>query len=140
MHGSTKKMVECLVDALVRLDVKVHRFDMQSTDLGKLAIALVDAATIVLATPTVLVGPHPAIVEAAFLGNALRPKARFAAILNSYGWASKAVEQLSGMLTSLKPEVLGVVSSKGYPRKEHCDEIEKLAETIAAKHKEIGAV
>ena len=53
----------------------VHQFDLSVTDIGKLAIALVDAATIVIGTPTVHAGPHPVVLYAAYLANALRPKA-----------------------------------------------------------------
>ena len=36
----------------------------------------------------------------------------------SYGWGSKAVEQLTGMIPNLKAEVLAPVISKGFPREE----------------------
>ncbi|HPI98962.1 MAG TPA: MBL fold metallo-hydrolase, partial [Synergistales bacterium] len=61
MHGSTEKMVDHLVSALVERDIKVERFELSTTDLGKLAMALVDAATIVIGTPTVHFGPHPIV-------------------------------------------------------------------------------
>ncbi|HIE30599.1 TPA: MBL fold metallo-hydrolase, partial [Candidatus Poribacteria bacterium] len=50
MHGSTKKMVEYLVSALTEKGVTVYQFDLAVTDIGKLAISLVEAATIVLGT------------------------------------------------------------------------------------------
>ena len=93
MHGSTK-MVEYLVRA-GRQGVTVKQFDLAATDIGKLAMALVDAATVVIGTPTVLIGPHPNVAYAAFLANALRPKLKFASIIGSYGWGSKAVEQIA---------------------------------------------
>jgi len=40
------------------------------TDIGKLAMDLVDAATIILGTTTILAGPHPYAAYAAFLANA----------------------------------------------------------------------
>ncbi len=48
MHGSTEKMVHYLVSALTKRGVKVHLFNLAVTDIGKLAISLVDAATIVI--------------------------------------------------------------------------------------------
>ncbi len=56
MHRSTKKMVDFLVAALVEKGVNVEQFDLVVTDIGKLAIALVDAGTIVVVTPTVFAG------------------------------------------------------------------------------------
>jgi flavorubredoxin len=140
MHGSTHRMVEYLVGALAERGVTVHQFDLAVTDIGKLAITLVDAATIVLGTPTVHVGPHPAVAYAAQLANALRPKARFASIVGSYGWSSKAVEQIAGLIPNLKVEVLDPVLCKGYPREADFEALNELAGTIAGKHQELGLV
>ena len=138
MHGSTQKMVEYFVGALTDRGVTVKQFNLAATDIGKLAMALVDAATMVIGTPTVLVGPHPNVAYAAFLANALRPRLQFISIIGSYGWGSKAVEQLTGMIPNLKAEVLAPVISKGFPREEDFKALDNLASTIAEKHKERG--
>jgi len=140
MHGSTQKMVEYFVGALADKGVTVKQFNLAATDIGKLAMALVDAATMVIGTPTVLVGPHPNVAYAAFLANALRPRLQFISIIGSYGWGSKAVEQLTGMIPNIKAEVLAPVLSKGFPRKEDFQALDNLAGTIAEKHKERGFV
>jgi len=138
MHGSTEKMVGHFVRALVDRGVTVKQFNLSVVDLGKLAMALVDAATLVIGTPTVLVGPHPNVAYAAFLANALRPRLQFVSIIGSYGWGSRAVEQLKGMIPNLKVEVLDPVISKGFPREEDFKALDNLASTIADKHKEHG--
>ena len=138
MHHSTKKMVDFLVAALVEKGVNVEQFDLVVTDIGKLAIALVDAGTIVVGTPTVLAGPHPSAVYAAFLANALRPKTKFLSIIGSYGWGGKTVETLAGLIPNLKVEVLDPVLVKGSPKADDFKALENLAETIAEKHKEQG--
>lgn len=134
MHGSTQKMVDCLVGSLAERGVKVHLFDLTVTDIGKLAIALVDAATLVIGTPTVHIGPHPAVYYASHLANALRPKLRYASIIGSYGWSSKAIEQIAGLIPNLKVELLDTVLCRGDPRSETFAALEKLAATIAARH------
>lgn len=136
MHGSTKEMVDYLVEALAERGVTVRQFNMTKTDIGKLAIALVDAATMVIGTPTIMVGPHPNIVYAAFLANALRPKLQFVSIIGSYGWGGKAVEQLQGMIPNLKVEVLQPVIIKGFPKEADFQALNNLADTIVEKHKE----
>ena len=138
MHESTKKMVEHLAGALIRRDIVVRQFNLATTDLGRLAMALVDAATIVLGSPTVLTGTHPKVAYAAFVANALRPKAKFASIIGSFGWGGKMVEQLSGLLTNLKVEVLTPVIAKGQPKDEEYLALDMLADQILAKHREIG--
>ena len=136
MHGSTHEMVGYLVEALTERGVTVKQFDLTATDIGKLAIALVDAATVIIGTPTVLAGPHPNVVYATFLANALRPKLSFVSVIGSYGWGGKAVEQLAAMLTNLKVEILEPVLCKGFPTKDDFKALDSLATTIAEKHKE----
>jgi flavorubredoxin len=138
MHGSTKLMVEHLVGALADKGVTAKQFNLEATDVGKLAMALVDAGTLVIGVPTVLVGPHPAVAQAAFLANAVRPKLQFVSIIGSYGWGSKAVEQLSAMIPNLKVEVLPPVYCKGLPKADDLKALDALAESIAQKHKERG--
>ena len=135
MHNSTKQMVEYFIDSLTNRNVYVERFDLSAVDLSKLAMSLVDAATIVIGTPTVLAGPHPNVVYAAHLCNALRPKLKFASIIGSYGWGGKTVEYIEGMLSNLKVEVLKPVICKGLPREENLKALDDLAELISEKHR-----
>lgn len=136
MHGSTRKMVEYLTGALAQRGVAVKQFDLAVTDIGSLAMALVDAATAVIGTPTVLAGPHQNVACAAILANALKPKLRFVSIIGSYGWGGKAVEQLTAMIPNLKVEILEPVLCKGFPREAEFVALDKLAAAIAEKHKE----
>lgn len=138
MHGSTKAMVEYLAGALLKRGVNVRQFDLTVADTGKLAMSLVDAATLVLGTCTVLGGAHPLAASAAFLANALRPNLKYASIIGSFGWGSRTIEQITGSLTNLKVELIEPVYIKGNPREEDFIALDKLAETIAQKHKEKG--
>ena len=134
MHGSTEKMAEHLMAALADRGVKVHLFDLAVTDLGKLAISLVDAATLVLGTPTVHIGPHPAVFHAAHLANALRPKLRYASVIGSYGWSSQATEQIAGLIPNLKVEILRPVLCRGCPREKDFEALDVLANAIWERH------
>lgn len=138
MHQSTRRMVEHFVSALVEKGVRVELFNLAVTDIGKLAMALVDAATIVVGSPTVLAGPHPYAAYAAFLANALRPNTKFLSIIGSYGWGGKTVETLAGMIPNLKVEVLEPILCKGAPSDDTFKALDHLAATIALKHKEHG--
>jgi flavorubredoxin len=136
MHGITRAMVERLVDGLMKRGVSVQQFELSGADLGKIAMALVDAATIVIGTPTVLAGPHPLAANAAVLANALRPNTKFVSIIGSYGWGGKAVETLTSLIPNIKAEVLPPILCKGYPKETDWQAIDNLAETIAKKHQE----
>ena len=140
MHDSTREMVEHFVDALAERGIKVRQFNLTGVDIGELAMALVDAATVVIGSPTVLIGAHPSAAYAAFLANALRPKTRFVSIIGSFGWGGKMVEQLSGMLGNLKIEVIEPVIAKGVATDKDFIALDILAEKIAAKHREIGVL
>jgi flavorubredoxin len=135
MHGSTHEMVRYMVEALAEKGITVKKFDLSEVDLGKLAMALVDAATLVIGTPTMLVGPHPKAVYAAYLANTLRPKTRFASIIGSYGWGGRAKEEIIKMISNLKVELLTPVIIKGFPREKDFKALENLAGTIAERHK-----
>ncbi len=138
MHGSTTKMVSYFVESLMERGIKVKQFELSTVDIGKLAMALVDAATVVIGSPTVLAGAHPSAAYATFLANALRPKTKFATVIGSYGWGGKMVEQLTGLLTNLKAEIIEPVLAKGEPKESDYAALDKLADEIHKKHKEIG--
>jgi flavorubredoxin len=138
MHGSTKKMIEYFVGALMKKGIGVQQFDLVTADIGRLAIELVDAAGVVLASPTFLIGAHPAAAYAAFLVNALRPKTKYLSIIGSFGWGGKMTEQITGMLGNLKAEILEPVIAKGHPKDDDFAALDKLADKILAKHKELG--
>ncbi|MHC1596632.1 MAG: FprA family A-type flavoprotein, partial [Candidatus Syntropharchaeales archaeon] len=138
MHGTTKQMIDYFVEALIERGITVKQFNLSETDIGKLAMALVNAATVVIGSPTVLVGPHPKVVYAAYLANALRPKLRFASIIGSYGWGGRMVEQLAGMIPNLQVEILDPVVVKGVPKKEEFRALDRLADEIANKHNGLG--
>jgi flavorubredoxin len=113
----------------------VEPFDLASTDIGRIAEALVDAPTLVLGTPTMLGGPHPHVVAAAYLVNMLKPRLKHFSVIGSYGWGGRTVEMLSEMLSSLKAEALPVVMSKGLPGEAELQALDDLADLIAEKHK-----
>ncbi len=136
MHGSTARLVERLTGALSERGVTVQQFDLSATDIGKLAMALVDAPTLVVGSSTVHAGPHPLAIYAASLANALRPRLRYASVIGSYGWGERAVSGIAQMIPNLKVEILEPVLCKGYPREEQLLQIDLLAETIALKHRE----
>ena len=139
MHGSTRLMADRLVTSLVERGVSVRYYNLVETDIGKLAVDLVDAATVVLGTPIVLGGPHPLAAYAAIVTNALRPKVKHLAAFGSFGWGGKVIEKLTEHLSALSgAELLPPVLVKGLPKSADFAAIDALAESIAAKHAALG--
>ncbi len=140
MHGSTKKMVDALVDSLGKYGVEVKVRDLIRSDMGEVAIDLVDITTLVIATPTMLAGPHPQAVYAAYLANALKPKVKIVGIIGSYGWGGRTVDILKANLGALKVELLEPLLIKGLPKDEDYEKIDEFAKKIAEKHRELGVM
>ena len=137
MHASTRHMVDHLIEALTERGVLVERFNLDDPENGRLAVSLVDSATLVVGTPTVLGSAHPNALYAANLAGLLKPKVRHAAVIGSYGWGSMAPKHILAALTKLKLEDLGSVQAKGRPDASTRDELDALADAIAARHAEL---
>lgn len=140
MHGSTKKIVDYLVENLIQKGITVKPFNLTTSDIGELALSLVDASTLVIATPTVLTGPHPSAVYAAYLVNSLRPKLKFVSIIGSYGWGGRTTELLKGMLTNIRAEIIDPVIVMGFPKEKDFKKMDELAKEIIRKHKELKLI
>jgi flavorubredoxin len=138
MHESTKKMAEYLREELIDRGIDVHFFNLQGADIGEIAMQLVDAATFVVGAPTVLAGLHPVAMNAVYTANALRPKTKFISLISSFSWGEKATDSVKAALTNFKAELLAPVVSKGYPKENEFRQLDRLADDIASKHREIG--
>jgi flavorubredoxin len=137
MHGSTRKMVDHLIDELTERNITVKPYSLTEGDLGELAIDLVDAATIIIAAPTVLNGAHPEALYGAALINALRPKTKYAGIIGSFGWGGLMEKQLGSLLNKMKVEYFDSIIIKGDPKNEDFAALDQLADAIQAKHTEL---
>jgi flavorubredoxin len=140
MHGSTQHMVDYLVDSLIERGLIVKPLNLTYIDMGELALDLVDATTMVIASPTVLTGPHPSVVYATYLANALRPKLKFVSVMGSYGWGGRMLDQITGMIGNLRVEMITPLIIKGFPKEEDYKKIDAMADEITAKHEQLGII
>ena len=134
MHGSTERMVRILTELLMERNVEVKPFNLTGADTGLLAMELVDAATVILATPTVLFGPHPTMASAAYLANLVKPKTRYASVIGSYGWGGKTIDVIQSMIPHIKAEIIPPVYILGVPDEKTREDLKKMADTIVLKH------
>lgn len=133
MHGSVEKMVDHLIKRLEQKGIRAYKFDLSATDIGRLAISLVDAAALVVGTPTVLGEAHPMVSYAARLANALKPKTKFVSVMASYAWGGKAVEKIAESIPNIKAELIEPVVIKGHPGEDDLKKIDALADALAAR-------
>jgi len=134
MYESTARMVAYLTDRLIERGLGVRPINVVGLDTGDYAMSLVDASTIVFASPTVLSGPHPDVAYAALLANVLNPKAKYAAVVGSFGWEGNLPEIVKGMLPKLGARFFEPVMVKGLPREAAFADLDRLADDIAAAH------
>lgn len=140
MYESTKEMIDYLSEKLEAKGIKTFKFDMVEDDLGDLAMTLVDAGTIVMGTSMVLAGPHPVSINVAYIASVLRPKAKFASLIGSYGWGGKLFDLIAQILAPLKLDLIEPLQVKGKPKEDAYKKLDEMAESIFEKHKSIGLV
>ena len=132
MYDNTTKMVDYLTGRLMEKGLSVKRFNMVGVDTGQFTKALVDASTVVFATPTVLTGPHPSVVTGIYLLHVLKAKTKFVAVVNSYGWSGNLADRIKDMLPKLKAQLryLDPVLVKGLPKENDYKALDRLADEI----------
>jgi flavorubredoxin len=135
MYGSTEKLVNRMEEKLKSKGIEVKKYNLLSYDTGDFAMDLVDAHALVLGTGTVLGNPHPLMASALILIKDLKPAAKLSVILNSYGWAGTAVEQMHSVLDNLGIENMGICKSYGPPSIEEFTQIDIMAAKLAERMK-----
>ena len=140
MYNSTTEMIDYLANKLAEKGIPSIKYDMVDGNLGDLAIALVDGTTIVLGTSMVLAGPHPAAFNTVYLASLLRPKAKVASFIGSYGWGGNLFGKMAEILNPLKLDVIEPILVKGKAKLEDYKKIDEMAESIYLKHKELELI
>ena len=101
-------------------------------------MALVDGTTIVMGTSMVVAGPHPASVNVAYIASILKPKAKFASFVGSYGWGGKLFDILADILGKLRLDVIEPVQIVGRLKQDDFAKLDDMVKTIVEKHKSLG--
>lgn len=138
MWNSTDKMVKVIEDTLASEGIEVAKHNLAVGDIGELARDLVDSRAIVLGAPTVLGGAHPLAMYATYLARVLRPPAKFAVVLTSYGWSGGAMKHIQETLGPTKMEIVGALEINGPPTETDINKIVEYGKILAKKIKEQG--
>jgi len=101
-------------------------------------MATVDAATIILAAPTILTNMHPMAELVAYWVSILRPKAKAYGFIGSYGWGGKTLETVKSLFSGIKADFFEPVMVKGLPTQADYEALDKLADAIVEKHRVLG--
>jgi flavorubredoxin len=139
MHESTRHMVDFLTSELSKNGIVVRPYNLITSDIGNVAMDLVDAAAVVIASPTVLAGAHPSVIYFSYLMNGLRPKTKFISVVGSYGWNGKVmVKHVQETLKNVKAEWIEPVLIKGLPKESDYQKLREFAKELSEKIKEVS--
>jgi flavorubredoxin len=138
MWGATESMVKAMEETLSSEGIETRVFSLPVSDVGDIARELVDSRAIVLGSPTLIGGMHPLATYATSLINVLKPPAKFAAFLGSYGWGGGALRQAQEMLHPTRIEIVGAVDVHGPPGDDGLKKVAELGKVLAAKIKGSG--
>lgn len=134
MYGSTDVMVDHLKKELEQKGMSVKHYDAMHIDATQLACDLVDCQGVIVASPTVLTGPHPMVVEPIFLLNALKPNIKFIGLIGSYSWGTMIGTIVTNMLFNMKDvPILSPVLAKGYPKEPDFKALDNLVTEVIQK-------
>ncbi|MBQ3642324.1 FprA family A-type flavoprotein [bacterium] len=137
MYNSTGEMIDYVSKKLNEKGISTYKYDIVDGSLGDLAIALVDATTIIIGAPMVLAGAHPFALNTANLAAALKPKAKIASFIGSYGWGGNLFGKMSEALAPLKLDVIEPILVKGKAKPDDYAKLDNLIDAIYNKHKEL---
>jgi flavorubredoxin len=143
MYESTTLMVNYLIDRLMEKGLSVKPYNMVSGDIGQFAKSLVEASTVVFASPAVLAGPHPDIVSAAYLMNALKPKTKFVSVIGSFGWGGNIVAKgITELLSGLQAQIqfIDPVLIKGLPKEKDFEALDRLVDEIYSANQTLNEI
>lgn len=138
MWNSTEKMIQPLAEELASEGVEVSLHNLAFADIANIAKDLVDSRALVLGSPTVLGGAHPLAVYAAYLVKALRPPAKYAVVLGSYGWGGGMIRHLQEVLGPTKMEIIAALEINGPPTERDIQKISEYGKLLADKVKAVG--
>lgn len=135
MWGSTERLVHKAVDELLSSEIQVVVHELSRVDVGELAKDLVDARGILVGSPTVLGGLHPAAAFALQLVRLLKPPLRYGLVFSSFGWGGGALRQAKEILSPTGIELVGTLEVQGRPTGEEEETARELAAELAARVK-----
>ncbi|MCL4370678.1 MAG: FprA family A-type flavoprotein [Chloroflexi bacterium] len=131
MWNSTAVLAQQVTAAASDEGVEAVPHNLLVADVSHLARDLVDASALVIGSPTVLGGPHPAVAQAMTLIRAIRPRLKLAAAFGSYGWGGGAVRLIGDMAKAAGMEIVDTLEIKGRPRNTDLAAARLLGQTVA---------
>ncbi|MDD3642416.1 MAG: flavodoxin domain-containing protein, partial [Candidatus Krumholzibacteria bacterium] len=107
MWDSTRMMARAIEDGLTEGGVHVKLFNATATGRSDIMTEMIDAAALVVGSPTLNNHLFPTIADVLVYLQGLRPTGLVGAAFGSYGWSGEGVRVIAGMLEDMKVELVG---------------------------------
>jgi len=115
MWDSTDAMARALAEGLHATGTEVKVMPLSGSHRSDLATELLDAAAILVGSPTLNNQAFPTVVESLSYLKGLKPRGRIGAAFGSFGWSGESVRQVEDALKDMGVEVLGQARSQYVP-------------------------
>ena len=98
MWGSTQIMAETIAEGISSEGVPVQICRVTDTPRSTIMREVMMSRAVVLGSPTLNNGIFPSVADIGTYMKGLRPKGRYAALFNSYGWGAGTAKQMRDLL------------------------------------------
>jgi flavorubredoxin len=135
MWKSTEKMARAVEEGAKVHGAHVIVLPLTANDRSAVAKEMLDAAAIVVGTPTLNNNIFPSLADVLTYVKGLKFKTPVGAVFGSYGWSGEATKQAAEYLCSMGCEVLGEVKCAYAPNETVLKECVELGRKVAEKVK-----
>lgn len=134
MWGSTDILARVIADALADNGVETKVMRLRANDRSDVMTEILDAAAIVVGSPTLNNGIFPTVADVLAYIKGLKPKNKLGAVFGSYGWSGEAVSILAEELREMGVDMVGEpLRVKYVPDKEAQAQARQLGHLLAQK-------
>lgn len=100
MWGSTQTMAKHIAEGIASKGVEVQVYRISDSDRSVIVKEILDAAAVVIGSPTLNNGMFPNVADLVVYLEGLRPKGRMGAAFGSFGWGGGATKDLRERMES----------------------------------------
>ena len=134
MWDSTRMMARAIEDGLTEGGVHARVFNATATDRADIAAELIDAAALIVGSPTLNNTLFPTIADVLAYIRGLNPQGLVGAAFGSYGWSGEAVRAISAQLDEIKIEPVAEGLRVNYvPKQADLEECRALGLKVAER-------
>jgi flavorubredoxin len=115
MWHATERMARAVAEGAASAGAETLVMNARGSHRSDIAFHILDAGALALGSPTLNNGLFPTIADVSTYLKGLRRTGLVGGAFGSYGWSGESVKQLVEVLSDMKVEVLGSVSSQFGP-------------------------